>query len=102
MGPSLKPHQVRRDLRVTALRGGEIERDRGELVDDGHGSRVLAQVDGQQVAAAALARVDAPVRGRLDVRADRPPAGLGLPAERARPTPGTPAPRPAPAGGPWP
>src|SRR2546428_845305 len=84
MRPSLKPHQVRRDLRVTALRGGEIERDRGELVDDGHGSRVLAQVDGQQVAAAALARVDAHVRERLDVRQDRQPAGLGLPAERAR------------------
>src|SRR5438876_5962941 len=29
-----KPHQVRRDLRVAALRGGEIERDRRELVDD--------------------------------------------------------------------
>src|SRR5207247_2152458 len=56
---SLKPHQVPHDLGVAALGGGQIERDRGELVDDGHGARLAMLIDRDEIAAADLAGVHA-------------------------------------------
>src|SRR5437016_4892733 len=68
---SLKPHQVPHDLGVAALGGGQIERDRGELVDDGHGARLAMLIDRDEIAAADLAGVHAQVWKALRVREDR-------------------------------
>src|SRR5204863_8517110 len=57
-------------LRVTALTRIQVERDRRDLVHDGHRSRVSCQIDAEQVAPArvtgfdAHARKDSPIRTR--------------------------------------
>src|SRR6266699_756205 len=40
-----EPHQIARNLGVATLGGDQIERQRGELIDDRNGARVLALID---------------------------------------------------------
>src|SRR4029077_18734595 len=80
---TLKPHQIARDLRVAALGGDKIERQRDELVDDRNGARLPALIDRDQVAPADLAGVDAQVREKVDVGQDRHLCAGRLTARRA-------------------
>src|SRR5919197_2807309 len=55
---SLKPHHVAHDLRVAALGGNEVERQRHKLVDDRNGTALLALVDRDDVAVAGITGVE--------------------------------------------
>src|SRR5215510_15595587 len=77
-------HEVWRDLGEAPLLDVEIERERDQFVDDGDGLGVLAQVDGDDVAPAALAAVGAQMRETLGVGEDRQLRGGLLTAADAR------------------
>src|SRR5262249_49330227 len=63
-------HQIGHDLREAALLDIEVERQPDELVDDRHGSRILAKIDRDHVRPAALAGIRAQVRKALGVGED--------------------------------
>src|SRR5262249_52245196 len=77
-------HEVWRDLGEAPLLDVEIERKRDQLVDDGDGLGVLAQVDGDDVTPAALAAIGAQMRQASGVGKDRQLGGALLAAADAR------------------
>src|SRR5262245_4772585 len=64
-------HEIWRDLGEAPLLDVEVERQRDQLVDDGDGLGVLAQVDGDDVTPAALAAVGAQMWPAVGVAEDR-------------------------------
>src|SRR5262249_30284753 len=64
------PHEVGHDLGEAALLGVQLEGQGGELVHHRHRLRLLAEIYGDQIAAAALAPVHPQVGEALRVRVD--------------------------------
>src|SRR5919204_2985410 len=77
-------HQIGRDLLEAALAGVEVERDRRQLVHDGHRARVAIENNRQQVRPADFAGVDPEMRKALLVGEHQQGARGGLAAAGAR------------------
>src|SRR5439155_16697284 len=71
LGHRLVPHQVGRDFRESLVASVEIERQTRELIDDRNGPAVTAKIEGQQVAPAGCASIDAGVRKAVCLLVDR-------------------------------